>query len=392
MGHDDATAVQPADVPALPRRIAHLDMDAFYASVELLRYPQLRGQAVVIGGGSASRPQDHGNGVFTYARLKDYVGRGVVTTSTYEARALGVFSAMGMMKAAKLAPDAILLPADFDSYRHYSALFKNAVREIAPDIENRSIDEIYIDIASMPGDSMSIATRLKDVVFQATGLTCSIGISSTKLVAKMCSEMNKPNGIAIIRDDEIEERIWPLAVSKINGIGPKATQKLAALGITTIAQLAHFDPFVLQENFGKQYGAWLHRSAHGLDDRPVVTKAEPKSISRETTFGRDLDVKIDRPVLTNYLLDLCKSLADHLDRKGYLSYTIGIKLRFADFHTVTRDITLQRPSAGFEDIVSAARECLRRVPINSRIRLLGIKASNLTREADNIQVEQGTLF
>src|SRR5450830_138228 len=153
------------------RRIAHLDMDAFYASVELLRYPELRGQAVVIGGRSGE-PGRNPDGSYRFSRLRDYVGRGVVTTSTYEARALGVFSAMGTMKAAKLAPDAILLPADFDSYRHYSRLFKAAVATIAPKIQDRGIDEIYIDLTDVPGETVELGLRLKAAVRDATGLTC----------------------------------------------------------------------------------------------------------------------------------------------------------------------------------------------------------------------------
>src|ERR1700754_4424 len=154
-----------------PRLIAHLDMDAFYASVELLRYPELRGKPVIIGGGRQAAPKTLPDGSRRFARLRHYAGRGVVTTSTYEARALGVFSAMGMMKAAQLAPDAILLPTDFESYRHYSRLFKTAVAAFTSQIENRGIDEIYIDVTDMPGDSASIGRRMKDAVHEATGLT-----------------------------------------------------------------------------------------------------------------------------------------------------------------------------------------------------------------------------
>jgi DNA polymerase IV len=227
------------------RRIAHLDMDAFYASVELLRYPELRGQPVVIGGRTAQQPEDLPDGSRRYCRLKEYVGRGVVTTSTYEARALGVFSAMGMMKAAALAPDAILLPTDFDSYRRYSRLFKAAVAHIAPQIEDRGIDEIYIDLTEVEGETRELAQRLKDAVKQATGLTCSIGIAPNKLLAKVCSDLEKPNGVTVISMDDVPTRIWPLPVRKINGIGPKANEKLAALGIFTVGELAAAEPKLL---------------------------------------------------------------------------------------------------------------------------------------------------
>jgi len=188
-------------MPAVQRLIAHLDMDAFYASVELLRYPDLRGQPVVIGGGRRHQPVQRADGTREYFRLREYTGRGVITTSTYEARALGVFSAMGTMKAAQLAPDAILLPIDFDEYRRYSRLFKAAVREIAPQVEDRGIDEIYIDLTELPGAfddrGEAIGRRLKQAVRDATGLSCSIGITPNKLLSKLASELDKPDGLTL---------------------------------------------------------------------------------------------------------------------------------------------------------------------------------------------------
>jgi DNA polymerase-4 len=367
------------DIILPSRRIAHLDMDAFFASVELLRYPELRGLPVVVGGRSPHQPMVLENGSREFARLRDYAGRGVVTTSTYEARALGVFSAMGMMKAAQLAPDAILLPADFDAYRHYSRLFKEAVAAIAPRIEDRGIDEIYIDLDGQEEDTRALALRIKQAVRQATGLSCSIGVASNKLLAKICSELDKPDGLTLLDQAGIAQRIWPLPVSKINGIGPKATDKLAALGIGSVGELAQADPGLLQENFGRSYAAWLHNTAHGIDDRPVVTSSEPKSISRETTFERDLHARHDRATLSGIFTTLCTRLADDLGRKGYVARTIGIKLRYADFRTVTRDVTLPAPTADAAAIRRAAGECLRRVPLEQRLRLLGVRAGALSR-------------
>src|ERR1700748_2589801 len=212
------------DTPATPttRRIAHLDMDAFFASVELLRYPELRGQPVVVGGGRHPIPETLEDGSRRFARLRDYTGRGVVTTSTYEARKLGVFSAMGMMKAARLAPDAIMLPTDFESYRHYSRLFKGAVATFTTNIENRGIDEIYIDLSDLPGDAADIAAQIKRAVHEATKLSCSIAVAPNKLLAKIGSELDKPDGLTILTQADLPTRIWPLAVKKVNGIGPKA--------------------------------------------------------------------------------------------------------------------------------------------------------------------------
>lgn len=365
---------------ALPRRIAHLDMDAFYASVELLRYPELRGQPVVIGGRSLHAPAQRDDGSREFARLRDYVGRGVVTTSTYEARALGVFSAMGMMKAAKLAPDAWLLPADFDAYRHYSRLFKQAVRTIAPLVEDRGIDEIYIDLTDIPEETRTLAQRLKQAVRDATGLSCSIGVAPNKLLAKICSDLEKPNGITLLAMDDLPGRIWPLPVRKINGIGPKAGEKLAALGIATVGELAQQPQEFLLSHFGRSYGEWLYRASRGLDERPVVTSSEPKSISRETTFERDLHAKADRARLTEIFTALCVRVAGDLQRKGYVGKTIGIKLRYDDFRTLTRDLTLTTATDDAAEIRRAAGECLKRVPLEKRLRLLGVRASALQKK------------
>lgn len=365
-----------------PRRIAHLDMDAFYASVELLRYPELRGLPLVIGGGRASQPRTLPDGSREFARLESYAGRGVVTTSTYEARALGVFSAMGMMKAAQLAPEAVLLPVDFTAYRHYSRLFKSAVADIAGHIENRGIDEIYIDLSQHPEETLALAQRIKHAVKSATGLSCSIGISPNKLLSKIASDLDKPDGLTIIGPGDLEKRIWPLPVGKVNGIGPKANARLAMLGITTIHDLAHAPPDLLQQHFGLSYARWLVDVSHGVDHRPVVTHSTPKSISRETTFERDLHVKRDREQLSRIFLELCEELAGDLLAKGYVGRTIGIKLRFDDFRTVTRDTTLTVPTGDARAIHRAAGLCLKRVRFEHRLRLLGVRVSGLSSLSD----------
>ena len=359
------------------RRIAHLDMDAFFASVELLRYPELRGQAIVVGGSRAQQPVEQPDGSKRFARLRDYAGRGVITTSTYEARALGVFSGMGLMQSARFAPDAILLPANFDAYRDLSRKFKTAVTGIAPRIEDRGIDEIYIDLGDIPEETVSLAQRIRESVFVATGLTCSIGIAQNKLLAKICSDLDKPNGITILDREEIPTRIWPLPAKKINGIGPKAAAKLNRLGINTIGELAEVPVEFLTTRFGPATGDWMHRAALGIDDRPIVTESEPKSISRESTFERDLHAKHDRTELSAIFTALCLRVADDLKRKAYACRTIGIKLRYADFHIVTRDITLPICVDEGMQIRKAAGACLKRVQLNQRIRLLGVRASGL---------------
>ena len=361
-------------------------MDAFYASVELLRYPELRGRPVVIGGGRRHQPTLRPDGTREFARLRDYTGRGVVTTSTYEARALGIFSAMGVMKSAQLAPDAILLPIDFDEYRKYSRLFKAAVREVAPLVEDRGIDEIYIELTEVPGAQddagRSVGARLKEAVHSATGLTCSVGITPNKLLSKLCSELDKPNGLTLLDFANIPARIWPLAAKKVNGIGPKASVKLAALGIHTIGDIAAADPALLLQHFGQSFGSWLHEASHGRDERAVVTCSEPKSISRETTFERDLHAVRDRAELGSIFTELCTQLAGDLSRKGYASRTIGIKLRFDDFKSVTRDLTLPAHTMDAGDIRRAAGACLKRVDLTRRLRLLGVRAGALATLAE----------
>ena len=364
----------------MERRIAHLDMDAFYASVELLRYPQLKGRAVVVGGGRGPGP-DPGVPLENFARLRHYVGRGVATTASYEARALGVHSAMGLMKAAALAPDAILLPADFDEYRRYSRAFKAAVADIAPHIEDRGIDEIYIDLTDVPGDTIELAQRIKDNVRSATGLSCSIGITPNKLLAKIASELDKPDGLTVLTFADLATRVWPLPARKINGVGPKASAKLETLGINTIGELASAPPDFLLQHFGKHYGQWLHDAANGRDERAVVTESEPKSISRETTFEHDLDPRRDRETLSRILISLCENLSQDLSRKGYQAKTLGVKLRFDDFRIVTRDKTRADGINDTQTILSTARDCLKRVTLDRKLRLLGVRAAALSRPA-----------
>ncbi len=274
---------------------------------------------------------------------------------------------------------AVALPADFDAYRHYSQLFKRAVASIAPCIEDRGIDEIYIDLTELDADTESLALCIKQAVREATGLSCSIGITPNKLLSKICSELDKPDGITLLSHADIPSRIWPLAARKINGIGPKAAAKLAAIGIHTVGELAHADAVLLHTHFGHSYVDWLHDASHGIDDRPVVTYAEPKSISRETTFEHDLHPRHDRPVLSEIFTSLCTKLSEDLARKGYVSRTIGIKLRFDDFRTVTRDFTLPSPIADPLAIRQAAGECLKRVKLEKKLRLLGVRASSLSK-------------
>ncbi len=393
------------------RRIAHLDMDAFYASVELLRYPQLKGLPVVIAAGrkaiqdalEALRAQDLADAdpnepeppwdaaaqraalkripIDAFARLHSYTGRGVITTATYPARQFGIGSAMGLMKAAKLCPQAILLPVDFEEYRKYSRLFKGIITDIAPLMEDRGVDEVYIDFTDVPCGQREggrvLARLIQKSIFEATGLTCSVGVAPNKLLAKMASEFNKPKGIAIVYESDLATLIWPLACRKINGIGPKADEKLKSHGIETIGQLAAKDLQWLMDTFGQRTGAWMHAASHGRDDRPIVLESEPVSISRETSFERDLHAVRDKAELGDIFTRLCEQLAADLQRKGYVGKTIGIKIKFEDFTAVTRDITVDQHINDAKEIRRVAGLCLKRAPLQKRLRLLGVRMGAL---------------
>ena len=371
-------------------------MDAFYASVELLRYPQLKGLPVVIGGGrrrldDAVRdldglPHDATLAdipVETFPLLKDYAGRGVITTATYPARKFGIGSAMGMMKAAKLCPQAIVLPVDFDEYRRFSRQFKQLITEIAPLMEDRGVDEVYIDFTDVPGGQREggrvLARLIQKSIFQATGLTCSIGVAPNKLIAKMASEFEKPNGISVVYEEDLETKIWPLPARKVNGIGPKADAKLESHGLRTVGDIAAKERDWLIANFGKATGAWMHDVAWGRDDRPVVTESEPVSMSRETTFERNLHAVRDRAELGAIFTHLCEKVAEDLQRKGYVGKTIGIKLRYDDFKIATRDQTIDRFIADAKAIRRTAGQCLKRVPLDRPLRLIGVRVGALVR-------------
>ena len=375
-------------MPCPQRRIAHLDMDAFFASVELLRYPQLKGLPLVIGGSRRSQDwvlSEASRNIppAQFPLLRHYAGRGVITTATYAARQFGVGSAMGLMKAAKLCPDAILLPVDFDAYRHYSRKFKAVIATMAPVIEGMGIDEVFIDFTEAPdGQSEGgkvLAQRIQQGILDATGLTCSVGVAPNKLLAKMASEFNKPNGISIVYAEDLEGLIWPLPCRKINGIGPKSDAKLQALGIHTIGELAARSLDELLEHFGQRYGAWLHSAAWGRDDRPVVTSSEPVTVSRETTFERNLHAVHDKTILGEVFTRLCEQVAADLQRKGYAGKTVGIKLRDDHFKTSTRNHTLASATNDAAIIRRAGGLALKRAPLSRPLRLLGVRVDGLRK-------------
>src|ERR1700676_106975 len=379
------------DSPPMPaiRRIAHLDMDAFYASVELLRYPDLRGLPVVIGGSRRRLGQGDRQPV-QHARLRDYVGRGVVTTATYAARDFGVHSAMGLMNAARLCPQAVLLPVDFDEYRKYSRLFKAVIADMAPVIEDRGVDEVYIDFGAAEGGQemggRTLALRIQAAIHERTGLTCSIGVAPNKLIAKMASEFHKPNGVSVVYESDLAEQIWPLPCRRIHGIGPRMSARLEQLGITNIGELARCERGWLVQQFARSHGACMYEAAWRWDERPVVQDSEPMSMSRETTFERDLHAVRDRAQLRALFTALCARLAEDLQRHGYVGKTIGVKLRYDNFQRATRDQTIDGYPNDAALIRRTAGLCLKRAPLERRLRLLGVKVAGLAR-SDSVALE-----
>jgi DNA polymerase-4 len=290
---------------------------------------------------------------------------------------------MGLMKAAQLCPQALLLPADFEQYRKYSRMFKAVIAEFTPQIEDRGIDEVYVDLTDVEGaqeqGGRKMAARIQQFIHERTGLTCSIGVAPNKLLAKMASEFNKPNGISIVYESELAEKIWPLPCRKVHGIGPRMSERLEQLGIRTVGELARCERDWLAEHFGPNSGSWMYAAAWGWDDRPVVTHCEPVSMSRETTFERDLHAVRDRAELRELFTSLCEHVAQDLQRHGYVGKTIGIKLRFDNFQRITRDQTIDEYTNDASLIRRTAGLCLKRAPLERRLRLLGVKVASLKR-------------
>ena len=317
-------------------------MDAFYASVELLRYPQLKGLPVVIGGGrrkvdDALLQHPDGSGprepcfvpVSEFPLLKDYVGRGVITTATYPARQFGVGSAMGMMKAAKLCPQAIVLPVDFEEVRKYSRMFKNAITEIAPVMQDRGVDEVYIDFTDVPGGQREggrvLARLIQKSIFDKTGLTCSIGVAPNRLLAKLASDMMKPDGLVILHAETLPDRLYDLALRDIAGIGAKMQRRLAREGINDIRQLCARRPRDAGNAWGGTNGDRLWYLLHGVD--------LPEKPSQSRTIGHSHVLSPGKRGLEPVRLTarrLALKAASRLRRKGHYCRLLVLHGKFED--------------------------------------------------------------
>lgn len=344
-------------LPARSRAIVHLDLDAFYAAVEMLESPNLKGKPILVGG----RPES----------------RGVVATASYAARAYGVHSAMPMARAVRLCPQAIVLAPRFDVYRRYSRRVMTMLRERAPLMEKVSIDEAYLDLsedADEWGEVVGTARWLQERVRDEVGLSASIGVATNKLVAKVASDHDKPGGLTVVQPGEEAAFLAPLPVQVIWGVGPVTAEKLARMAVTTVGDLARLPERALVARFG-DYGAALARRARGMDARPVSTDHERKSVSRETTFSRDLRGLKD---LKRQLWRMSQSVAERLERGGVVAGTIAIKLRYEDFETLTRQMSLDVPTGDEVRIYQAALVLLIQTWESGRpVRLLGVGGDHL---------------
>ena len=338
--------------------VLHVDMDAFFAAVELQRHPELAGKPLVVGGrGNPS-------------------ARGVVSTASYEARKFGIHSAMPLRQAYRLCPQAVFLPVDYAAYAAVSARIKAVLRTFSAVMEDVGIDEAYLELAGSAHAAAEAARAIKRRVHEETGLTCSVGIAPNKLLAKIASDLQKPDGLTVIAEQDIQTRIWPLPARKIPGIGPVTEQRLRQIGIETIGQLAAYPQEALLAKFGPAHGAFLHQAAQGIDERPLVTHREPKSHSREITFQQDIS---EWQMLARALAALAREVADELRVTGIKGRRVGIKLRFADFETHTREKSLGAATDSAEVIRKAAFACLQRVALAKPVRLLGVRVSELEK-------------
>ncbi len=341
------------------RWIMHVDMDAFYASVEILDNPNLKGLPVIVGGRSA---------------------RGVVSTCSYEARKFGVHSAMPLFEARRLCPHGVYLPVRPHRYAEMSGKIMAIFRETSPLVEQLSIDEAFLDLTGMErlGGAETIAHQVQDRIQEELKLSASVGLAPNKFLAKLASDMDKPHGFVKITPGEAEAMLAPMPVTKIFGIGRSAEDKLKQFGIEKIGQLASADVTILRKVFGIN-AEQVKRLALGLDDRPVVNEEEAKSIGKENTFDYDLT---DFESCRDEVLDLSGQVGWRLRRENLAGHTVTLKVKFADFHTITRSSTGDRLIAWDEDIFSLAEQMLRKINVKPGVRLLGVSVSSLFRPED----------
>ena len=351
----------------IDRAILHVDMDAFFASVEQLDQPALRGKPVLVG----------------------YAGpRGVVAAASYESRVFGCRSAQPMTVALRMCPQAIVVPVRHERYREESRKVFSVFERYTPAIEPLSIDEAFLDITGslrLLGPAQIIAGQLKAEIFRETGLTASVGLAANKFLAKLASDLHKPDGLTIVPPGQTQAILDPLPVGRIWGVGPKMNAMLAGLGVKTIGDLRRFPLEVLSRRVGADEAAHFHRLAHGRDDRPVTPDRQAKGIGHEQTFGENVD---DPDLVRDTILEQAEQVAARLRRHGRLARSVTVKIRFGDFKTVTRRCTLATPTDATADIWHAAREQFDRWAASEfqPVRLIGVTANELSGAAAQLDL------
>jgi len=355
----------------MARRIMHIDLDAFFVSVEQVLNPDLRGKPVVVGG----RPDR----------------RGVVASASYEARAFGLHAGMPLTAACRLCPQATFIEGSFSKYRQASQKFMAILADFSPYLEPVSLDEAYLDATgfeSIHGSIRQMAIAIKQRITDKLELCASIGIASSKVVAKVASELSKPDGLLEVADGEERSFLAPLPIAKLPGVGKKTERILNGLGINTIGKLSNTPLDTLKSHFGTS-GEVLHRYANGIDDREIKLPSAAKSISRETTFGKDIK---DRSRLEATLRYLSERVGSELRQQGKLSRCITLKLRYADFRTITRHHTLRQGSNTDQTIFDTVLHLLKKAlsPEKQPVRLIGIGVSNLIESGRQLAMLDST--
>jgi DNA polymerase-4 len=346
--------------------ILHVDMDAFYASVEAIKDPSLRGKPVVVGG--------IGN-------------RGVVTSASYEARAFGVRSAMPAVRARRLCPHAVFLPNDFPAYLEFSQRIREVFLSISPLVEPLSLDEAFLDVSGavrLFGPSIEIAREVKRRI-GSLGLPCTVGVAPNKFLAKLASSLGKPDGLLVVPADRILEFLHPLPVEALWGVGEATAETLRKLGLKTVGDVAALSRRTLERAVGDAMGAHLHHLSHGSDDRSVQPFEIAKSVGSEETFSVDLDATDD---ILREILRLSDRTASRLREKGMSGRTVTLKVRFANFKTITRSRTSEMPMETGAELYAVAKDLYTRLdPDRPRIRLLGVSVAGLTEGAAERQLD-----
>ncbi len=340
--------------------VLHLDADAFFAAVEQRDKPSLRGKPVLVGG---------------------IGGRGVVSTASYEARRHGARSAMPMSRARRLSPGAAVLTPRFAAYAAYSQVIMSVLRDLTPAVEPLSIDEAFADLALAPedvGEPEDVAARVQARVTELTGLTVSVGIGRSKLVAKIASDLRKPGGVVVVRPEDEDDVLLPLDVRTVPGVGPATQGALERLGVRTVADLRRQPLDTLTMTLGEAHGTGLYLMSRGLDDRPVVTTTERKSAGAERTFATDLRGK---DLVLSAVDDVVDEALQRLERHGGAARTVVAKVRYADFSTVTRSVTFPHPTASASELRDAARRAVLAAGVVEPVRLLGVAFHALSSHA-----------